>query len=233
LPKLLAFVYDETKDALMANPTPATLSAVKGKALMARMEMLKAADRLKTAIEYGNFRQLPISDLEGLTYTKSVREVEPKSAIETLIRHFTDSPDKKQEGRAVADAKDHQLLTAEARSRDARDYSVIRDRIAKDFYRAVGVREGDVAPNLNREQIAELRAYAETLAHLSADRKEFKEVAKMAEQQIQQREAETAARDSQQPRTADFAGRQPAENRQADTISTKTERSEGGSFRGR
>jgi hypothetical protein len=168
-----------------------------------------------------------------LTYTKSVREVEPRSAIEILIRHFTDSPDKKQERQAVADAKDHQLLMAAARSRDARDYSVIRDRIAQDFYRAAGAPEAEVAPNLNREQIAELTAYAETLPYLSASRKEFREAAGAAEQRLMQREAEAVRREPQQTRTTELAGRQPAEQKQHDTISTKIERSGGGSFRGR
>jgi hypothetical protein len=90
--KLLEFVYHAVKDSLVANNTPSTLADVKGKALMARMEMLKAADRLKATIEYGDYRQLPITDAQGLTYTTSVKEIEPKGALETLIRHFTDSP---------------------------------------------------------------------------------------------------------------------------------------------
>lgn len=231
--KLLAFVYEETKEALLANPTPESLSAVKGNAVIARMEMHKAADRLKAAIEYNDFRQLPIGDPQSLTYTKSVREVEPKSAIEALIRHFTDSPDRKQERRSLADAKSHQLSVAQARSRDARDYSVMRDRIAHDFYRAAGAREADVAPNLNREQVAELREYAETLPYLSRDRKEFRQAAGMAEQRLIEREAEAATRECQQPRTAELAGRQAADHEQHDTITTKTERSDGVSYRGR
>jgi hypothetical protein len=71
--KLLEFVYQEVKDSVLAQPTPSTLSEVKGKALIARMEMLKAADRLKATIEYGDYRQLPITDTQGLTYTTSVR----------------------------------------------------------------------------------------------------------------------------------------------------------------
>jgi MobA/VirD2-like, nuclease domain len=187
--KLLAFVYDEAKDGLLANPTPAALSAVKGKAVMARMEMLKAADRLKAAIEYGDFRQLPITDARGLTYTKSVSEAEPKSALETLIRHFTDSPEKKEERQALADAKARQLVMAEGKSRDARDYSLIRDRIAQHFYLAAGVREKDVAPNLTREQITELNKYADTVTFFSRDRAEFHRAARMAEERLERRDA--------------------------------------------
>ena len=195
--KLLAFGYAEVKDGLLANPTQAALSSVRGKAVMARMEMLKAADRLKAAIEYGDFRQLPLTDANGLTYTKSVREVEPKSALETLIRHFTDSREKKRERQAVGDAKGRELSTAEVQSRDSRDYCVIRQRIAQDFYRAAGVREKDVAPQLNREQIAELNKYAEALTLFSTDRKEFKEAARLADQNLRTREAGEAARECQ------------------------------------
>jgi hypothetical protein len=192
--KLLEFVYHEVKDTLLANPTPSTLADVKGKALMARMDMLKAADRLKSTIEYGDYRQLPVSDTQGLTYTTSVREVEPKGALEMLIRHFTDSPEKKRERQAVADARADQLRMAHMQSRDARDYSVIRDRIALDFYRAAGAREKAVAPTLGREQIAELNKYADTLPFFNTDRKEFKEAARMAEESLQSREAAEAAR---------------------------------------
>jgi hypothetical protein len=77
--QLLGYVYNQVKDRLLANPDPEALSSVTGKAVMARMEMLKQAERLKAAIEYGEFRQLPIRNVEGWDYTKSLREVEPKT----------------------------------------------------------------------------------------------------------------------------------------------------------
>jgi hypothetical protein len=197
--KLLEFVYHEVRDSVLAQSTPSTLSEVKGKALMARMDMLKAADRLKATIEYGDYRQLPITDAQGLTYTTSVREVEPRGALEMIIRHFTNSPEKKSERQAVADAKADQLRMAHMQSRDARDYSVIRDRIANDFYRAAGVREKAVAPTLGREQIADLSKYADTLPFFSTDRKEFKEAARMAEQSLVLREAAEVARSEAEP----------------------------------
>ena len=198
--KLLAFVYDQVKDSLLANPTAATLSTVKGKALMARMEMLKAADRLKTTIEYGDYRQLPIVDPQGLTYTKSVREVEPKSALETLIRYFTDSAERKNERQAVADAKSYQLMMADMQSQNARDFSVIRDRIAQDFCNAAGVSEKDVAPTLRREQIDELNKYADSLSFFSSDRREFMKAAGMAEERLESREAlERPLREAAEP----------------------------------
>jgi hypothetical protein len=219
--KLLEFVYHEVKDSLLANPTPSTLSEVKGKALMARMDMLKAADRLQATIEYGDYRQLPVADAQGLTYTTSVREVEPKSALETLIRHFTDSPEEKRERQAVADARAEQLRMAHTQSREARDYSVIRDRIANDFYRAAGVRENAVAPALEREQIAELNKYADSLPFFSTDRREFKEAARIAEESLLRSEAsETARKATEQLRAPDFSVRTIEQSPSHSTSST-------------
>ena len=230
---LLEFVYHQVKDTLLANPSQSTLSDVKGKALMARMDMLKAADRLKATIEYGDYRQLPITDIRGLTYTTSAREVEPKGALEMLIRHFTDSPEKKRERQAIADAKADQLRMAHMQSRDARDYSVIRDRIAQDFYRAAGVREKAVAPTLGYEQIAELNKYADTLPFFSTDRKEFKEAARMANESLQGREdSETARREIEQLRT--HAPSVPAREQSPSNTTSSTDRSDRDSYsRGR
>jgi hypothetical protein len=209
------------------------LSDVKGKALMARMEMLKAADRLKATIEYGDYRQLPITDTQGMTYTTSVREVEPRGALETLIRHFTDSTEKKRERQAVADARDEQLRMAQMQSRDARDYSVIRDRIAQDFYRAAGVREKAIAPTLGREQIAELNKYADSLPFFSTDRKEFREATRLAGENLLRTETQEAARKEAAPlRGHDFSVR-GIEQSHPDASTTKSERSDRDSFRGR
>lgn len=189
---------------------------------MAQMEMLKAADRLKATVEFGEYRPVPIKDASGLTHTKSVRDVEPKNALETLIRHFTDSPDQRRDRQAVGDARDLQLRTAEAQSRDARDYSVIRDRIAQDFYRAAGVLERDVPPRLSREQIAELAKYAETLPLLSYDRREFKEAVRIAEHNLQQREAEQVGRrDAEHPRSQNVSARPREQSPASPTVSSR------------
>jgi len=231
--KLLEFVYHEVKDSLLANPSRSTLSEVKGKALMARLDMLKAADRLKATIEYGDYRQLPVTDAQGLTYTTSVREVEPKSALETLIRHFTDSPEKMRERQAVSDARADQLRMAHMQSRDARDYSVIRDRIANDFYRATGVREKAVAPTLGREQIAELNRYADTLPFFSTDRKEFKEAARSAEESLLRIETQEASRKEAGPlRGHDYSARTMEQS--PSSAASNTDRSDRDSYsRGR
>ena len=138
---------------------------------------------------------------------------------------------KKRERQAVADARAEQLRMAHMRSRDARDYSVIRDRIAQDFYRAAGVREKAIAPTLGREQIAELNKYADTLPFFSTDRKESKEAARMAEQSLQSREAaEAMTKDAGHPRSPD----PPASTREQSRPLTNTQRSEPDTFsRGR
>jgi hypothetical protein len=230
--RLLVYVYNQVKDNLLANPTSEAVSGVKGKAVMARMEMLKQADRLKAAIEFGEFRQLPIRNVEGWDYTKSLREVEPKSALEFIVRHFTDTAEQKRERLAVANGLASQLRKAQEQSTKARDWSVVRDEIARDYYRAAGVRDSQVEPELNRDQIVELRAYAETLPYMGAFRKEFREAANMAEQGLQRTEAE-AAREAQQARTPELTGFKTREQSRSDTTTTRTERSDRDSFRGR
>lgn len=73
---------------------------------------------------------------------------------------------------------------------------------------------------LNRDQIAELRAYAETLPYTAAFRKEFREAANMAEQRLQWSEAE-AAREAQQ----ELIGRGTTEQLRPDTT-IRTDRSD-------
>jgi hypothetical protein len=139
-----------------------------------------------------------------------------------LIRHFTDSPEKKHERQAVTDARADQLRMAYLKSRDARDYSVIRDRIAQDFYRAAGVREKAVAPTLGREQIAELNKYADTLPFFSTDRREFKEAARIAEESLLRSEASEAARtETEQLRAHAFSDRTVEQLASHDTSNTQ------------
>jgi hypothetical protein len=86
--------------------------------------------------------------------------------------------------------------------------SVIRDRIALDFYRAAGVREKAVARTLGRQQIAELNKYADTLPFFSTDRKEFKEAARIAKQSRFQTETQEIARkEADGLRPHDFSAR--------------------------
>jgi hypothetical protein len=93
---------------------------------------------------------------------------------------------------------------ATAQSGDARDYSLVRDRIAEEFYRVAGVRGSDIPPTLGRDQIAELVKYADSLPTLSTQRREFKEGVRMSEESTWQRiEASRSAEPmrSQEPAT--------------------------------
>ena len=56
---------------------------------------------------------------------------------------------------------------------------------------------------LNSQQIAEVREFAETLSPFSGIRKEFSEAARLAEQELRQREAPEAFIQAQETRTHD------------------------------
>jgi hypothetical protein len=167
------------------------------------MEMIKEGDRFGAAVKYSDFRQVPIKDDSGLDYTKSVREVEPRSALELIVRHFTDSPEQKRERRLVKESASQQIKSAEERSINTAKYSVMRDKIARDHYRAAGVTAEQVVPELNAKEIAELREFAESLPAYSTDRREFTDGASRAERANQQREATEAARRDQEARALD------------------------------
>ena len=94
---------------------------------MARMDMIKEGERFIATVKYRDFRQVPVKDKAGLDYTKSIREVEPRSALEMIIRHFTDSPDQKRERQQVGESARQQTAMAEARSIKAAEYSTMRD----------------------------------------------------------------------------------------------------------
>src|SRR5262249_52891757 len=117
---LLRYVYEQVKDGVLANPSPEALSRIKGSAVMAEMEMIRQGERLANAIQFGEFRQLPLKDSHGRNYTKSVREVTPRSALETIIRHFTDSAEQRREQKELTDTLRQQLARAEEQCMSAR-----------------------------------------------------------------------------------------------------------------
>ncbi len=186
---LLRYVYEQVKEKLLANPSPEALSRVKGCSVMAKLDMIKEAQRLDAARRFGEFRQLPLKDARGLDYTKSVREVSPRNALETIIRHFTDSAEQKREQTALSHALGQQLARGEDRYIKARDFSAAVDRILGDHCRAAGVSPRQLTPSLDSQQITELREFAEKLPCLNATRMEFTEAARQAEQMLQEREA--------------------------------------------
>ena len=144
---------------------------------------------------------------ERRRYTKSLREVEPRNTLEVFIRHFTDSEEQKRERREIKDIGRQQLQLAEARSLKARDYSVVLDNIAADHFKAAGVRPGDVAPELNEKQIAELREFAEKQLLFSGARKEFTEAARQAELGLPERDSGVSPPDSELGRAPDPSAR--------------------------
>lgn len=128
--QILGYAYEQMRGELLRDPSPGQLSRVRGRELMARMDMIKEGERFIAAVKYSDFRQVPIKDKAGLDYTKSIREVEPRSALEVIIRHFTDSADQKRERQQVGESARQQIAMAEARSIKASKYSVMRDKIA-------------------------------------------------------------------------------------------------------
>jgi hypothetical protein len=228
---LLRYVYEQVKDKLLANPSPEALSRVKGCSVMAKLDMLKEAERLDSAKRFGEFRQLPVKDARGLDYTKSVREVSPRNALETIIRHFTDSTEQKREQKELSDALRQQLTRAEDRYIKARDFSAGVERILGDHCRAAGVSPRQVAPSLDSLQIAELRDFVEKLPCLSTTRMEFSEATRRAEKALKEREAGDPARQSGQSVSPDLSARTREQSPSQPTRDTS--RSDRDSFRGR
>jgi relaxase-like protein len=190
--QILGYAYEQVRGELLRDPSPGQLSRVRGRELMARMDMIKEGERFIAAVKYRDFREVPVKDKAGLDYTKSIREVEPRTALEVIVRHFTDSPDQKRERQQVGESARQQIAMAEARSIKAAEYSAMRDKIAQDHYRAARISSDQVAPELNPKEIAELREFAEKLPAMSADRREFTEGARQAERVNQEREAAEA-----------------------------------------
>src|SRR6266446_8706983 len=122
----------------------------------AQREMLREAERLRAAIQYGEFRQVPLRDEHGLDCTKSLRDVQPRNTLEAVIRHFSDSEKQNRERQEIGDIGREQLRRAEAQSMKARDYSVVLDNIAADHFRAAGVQPGQIAPELDAKLCGEI-----------------------------------------------------------------------------
>ncbi len=205
--RLLGYTYEQVKGELLRDPSPQQLSRIRGRELTARMDMIKEGERFIAAMKYRDFRQVPLRDQSGLDHTKSVREVEPRSALEVIIRYFTDSREQKLERQQIQESAKLQVATAEERSIKAAEYSRMSDKIAQDHYRAAGVSADQVRPELNTKEIAELREFAEKLPALSADRRDFTEGARQAERANQERDAAEAARRAEEARSQELSTR--------------------------
>jgi hypothetical protein len=229
--QILGYAYEQVRGELLRDPSPGQLSRVRGRELMARMDMIKEGERFIAAVKYRDVRQVPVKDKAGLDYTKSIREVEPRSALELIIRYFTDSQDQKRERQQVGESARQQIAMAEAKSIKAAEYCAMRDKIAQSHYRAAGVSSDQVAPELNPKEISELREFAERLPALSADRREFTDGARQAERLNQQRETDEATRRDKESRSHGLVTRT---NDRSATEATRDTRSDRDSYsRGR
>jgi hypothetical protein len=200
---LLQYVYAHIRDKVLNSPSREALSRIKGRAILARLDMLKSAERFNAALKYGDFRQIPLKDAQGLDCAKSLREISPKNALETIIRQFTDTAEQKREMKDTSNSVKRQQERAEEQSNRASDFSFGMDRILDEHCRAARVSVSQVPATMNASEIAELRDFAEKMPYVSRIRKEFTEAARQAERSIQGREAAGSDRESQKVHTHD------------------------------
>jgi hypothetical protein len=161
-----------------------------GRALIARLEMLKAYDRQEAAHKYQASRQVPVRDAQGHDHAKSLRQVEPRTVAEAVIRYVIDKPERKQGRQAVKAAVVDQINLAEREFGRANDYLAVRLRMADDYCKAAGLRATEVAPTLTENQIQQIKEYAGKLRPYSSQWREFERAIPLAERALKEREAE-------------------------------------------
>jgi hypothetical protein len=225
---LLRYIHQLTRPNLPTTRERAEIMA--GRSLLARLEMLKAHDRMQAAHKYRDVRQVPIIDAQGMHQAKSLEQVEPRSVAEALIRFFTDSPERRQELQQVRTASRNQVERSQADFLKARDYFEVREEISRDYCRAAGVKPSQVAPKLTRDQIQELTTYAEKLPEYSTQRNEFNRAIPLAEEGLKTREARERHGVSD---ARDTLGSEPAKPGREEQDRDKTSSRQQDSFRGR
>ena len=204
---LLLYVWDQVKDRVLAKAGPEDFGRIKGSAVMAKLDMVREKERLDHAVSFGEFRHLPNKDKRGFLDTQRLRDVSPRSALETIIRHFTDSVEQKQLRRDLADTLRRQVARAQELAINAREYSAAIDKILGDHCQAARVGFTRANPSLNQQQIAEVREFTQKLPSLNPSRIELNEWARQGEQLLQAREAAEAAREAEQARSRDAMNR--------------------------
>jgi hypothetical protein len=204
---LLLYVWDQVKDRVLAKVGPEELGRMKGSAVMAKLDMVREKERLDHAVCFGEFRHLPSIDKRGFLDTQRLRDVSPRSALETIIRHFTDSAEQKKERRDLADTLRQQVARAQELAINAREYSAAVDRILGDHCQAARVGFTRANPSLNQQQIAEVREFTLKLPSLNPSRIELNDWARQGEQLLQARESAEAARQAEQARNHEQAPR--------------------------
>lgn len=142
----------------------------------------------------------------------SLRDLSPKNALETLIRHFTDTPGQKREIKDVANNLRRQQERAEQQANRASDFSFVMDKILDDHCRAAGVSANQVAPMLRASEIAELRDFAEKMPYVSRIRKEFIDATGKAERALQATEPQPSQTHEPSVHSREAALTQPTPN---------------------
>src|SRR5262249_42617978 len=82
-------------------------------------------------------------------------------------------------------AANEQLKQAQSQFLRAQQYVIVREEIARDYCQAAGVSPNQIAPILTRDQIRELKQYAQKLPGRGAQRKEFAQAISLAEQRLE------------------------------------------------
>lgn len=208
---LLRHVHEVTKVQIPADRERAGLMV--GRSLMARLEMLKAHDRMRDAREYELVRHVAVRDEKGGDHSGSVREIKPRTLAEMIENRLM----RPSEERAALNEQAwgmarEQVKHSEREFVKARDYFEVRGQIAEDYSRAAGLRLEQVTPVLSREQIEEMRDYVASgkLDRQVTQKREFEQAIPLAEDGLKQREARQAAREYQADRPVPGRQREPS-----------------------
>jgi hypothetical protein len=246
---LLEHVHEALRVGAGTRPTHEGVREMAGQALLARVEMLKAADRLETAKQYRGLRRVPFKDVTGRDQAKSVRQVEPRSAIEAVYKMLTVKPEVKREREAVKRAAEAQIERKLQEYERARCYYKVRQKIVDDLRVEGAMKEVEIAPQVHPEQLKAIKEYVRALPALSRERRELKQEIARAETQArlprrenlpgqdltsQEKPTTSPRKDSSRiqsqnrlPRTADNLSQQPIDSTQivakADKTSERTE----------
>src|SRR5262249_2074911 len=82
-------------------------------------------------------------------------------------------------------AANEQLKQAQSQFLRAQQYVIVREEIARDYCQAAGVSPNQIAPILTRDQIRELKQYAQNLPGRGAQWREFAQAISLAEQRLE------------------------------------------------
>jgi hypothetical protein len=184
---LLEHVHEVSRASVPRPPTRERIMEMAGQALLARIEMLRAAERLEEAKQYRGLRRAPLKDATGRDQAKSLRQVEPRSAIDAVYKLLTDTPDVRRDREAVRRAAEAQGERKLEEYERVRCYYEVRQKIVDDMRVAAAMNENEVAPLLHPDQLKAIKDYVLTLPTLSRERRELKQEVARAETQTFER----------------------------------------------